>query len=106
MIILEGGKLGLQGLLVLLKGQDARFKRLLILQSEGALDNNPAGGRSSWLLDLLRLRMKLHHCDLSLLRLHLVAHPLNLPLKFSHLALSISHGFLIFFLPFWRECFA
>jgi len=52
-IILNGSKLGLQGLLVLLKGLDARFKRLFILQSEGALDNYPAGGRSSRLLDLL-----------------------------------------------------
>ena len=105
LIILKGGQLGLQGLLVLLKGLDTSFKRLLILQSEGALDYYPAGGRGSRLLDLLGLRMKLHHCDLSLLRLHLVTHSLDLPLKISHLALSISHGFLIFFLPFWREGF-
>lgn len=98
--------MGLQGLLVLLKGLDARFKRLLILQSEGALDNNPAGGRSSRLLDLLGLRMKLHHCDMSLLRLNLFAHPLDLSLKVSHLTLSIGHGFLIFFLPLWWEGFS
>lgn len=97
--------MGLQGLLVLQKSLDARFIRLLILESEGALDDYPACGRRSWLLDLLGLRMKLHHGDLSLLLLHLVAHPLDLSLKISHPALSLCDGLLILFLPFWREGF-
>jgi len=69
------------------------------------LDDYPACGRRSWLLDLLGLRMKLHHGDLSLLLLHLVAHPLDLSLKISHPALSLCDGLLILFLPFWREGF-